>query len=164
MVRQTQDIDAALMRVYGVDQHGMDTEWRLALGLDPLPSPEELESRMQEPAESAAPEGETGSASGEETPVPAASSSESTEQQEPTAEPVAAESEDADTTTETESAQGAGDDEESAASSGCSAPPEGTASLGLGMLGLLAGPLGLGALPFLRRRPPPASSGRTVEN
>ena len=49
VVRQTQDIDAALMRVYGVDQHGMDTEWRLALGLDPLPSPEELESRMQEP-------------------------------------------------------------------------------------------------------------------
>ena len=92
VVRQTQDIDAALMRVYGVDQHGMDTAWRLSLGLDPLPSPEELESRLQEPEE-----GESGSdgepVAEEETPAPVASSAESSEPEEPTTEPVAAESE-----------------------------------------------------------------------
>ena len=152
VVRQTQDIEAALMRVYGVDQHGMDTAWRLSLGLEPLPSPEELESRMRESEESAGPEEEaptdTEPASGEETPAPVASSS---EQQEPTAEPVAAESEDTEATPEAEPAQGAGD-EDSGTSSGCSAPPDGTASLGLGTLALMAGPLGLGALPFLRRR------------
>ena len=156
VIRQTQDIDAALMRVYGVDQYGMDTAWRQSLGLDPLPSPEELQSRLQEPEESAGPEGETATdaepAPEEETPVPAASSSETGEQQEPTAEPGVAESGETDATPETEPAQGAGDDEDSGTSSGCSAPPNGTASLGLGMLALMAGPLGLGALPFLRRR------------
>ena len=45
--RQGDTADEALMAVYGFDQHGLDSEWRLAIGLDPLPSPEELE-RMAE--------------------------------------------------------------------------------------------------------------------
>lgn len=153
-VRQTQDIDTALMRVYGVDQHGMDTAWRLSLGLEPLPSPDEVENRMQEPPEA---DGEAGSgaepAAGEETPAPAASSSGAAEQQEPAAEPVAGESEATGAPPEAEPAQGQGasDDENGAASSACSAPPGGAASVGLGMLALMAGPLGLGALPFLLR-------------
>ena len=155
VVRQTQDIDAALLQVYGVDQYGMDTAWRLSLGLDPLPSPEELDSRLQEPEEPAGPEEETATdsetAGEEETPVPAASSSESAGQQEPTAEPAAAESEAAGATPQSEPAQGT-EGEEEGASPGCSAPPGSTASIGLGTLALMAGPLGLGALPFLRRR------------
>ncbi len=152
VVRQTPDIDAALMRVYGVDQHGMDTAWRLSLGLEPLPSPEELENRMQE-----APEADGASGVGaepaaeEETPAPAASSAGDDEQQEPAAEPVAGESEATGAPPEAEPAQGAAEDENGGASSGCSAPPGGAASTGLGMLALMAGPLGLGALPFLRR-------------
>ena len=146
VVRQTQDIDAALMRVYGVDQHGMDTEWRLSLGLEPLPSPSELESRLQEPEEPAGTESE---AAGEEaTPEPDTSQAEAAATEEATQEPqpAPAESEPAlSTVTPTE------EPEDGATAGACSAPPDGTASLGLGMLGLLAGPLGLGALPFLRR-------------
>ena len=37
------DIDQALKTTYGFDQHGLDSEWRKSLGLDPLPSPKELE-------------------------------------------------------------------------------------------------------------------------
>ena len=48
VLRQTRDIDAALLQVYGVDQYGMDTAWRKSLGLEPLPSPAELERRMEE--------------------------------------------------------------------------------------------------------------------
>ena len=39
--------DEALMAVYGFDQYGLDSEWRLAIGLDPLPSPEELEAMIE---------------------------------------------------------------------------------------------------------------------
>ena len=149
-VRQTQDIDTALMRVYGLDQHGIDTEWRLALGLEPLPSPEELESRIQEAIE----DSEEGEAAAEsETPEPAASSSEPGGQDESTPEAeAAAESEEPGATQEPEPAQGTSDDEGESSSSGCSAPPDGAASVGLGTLALMAGPLGLGALPFLRNR------------
>ena len=156
VVRQTQDIDSALMRVYGVDQYGMDTAWRVSMGLEPLPSPEELESRLQETGEPAGAGEETATdseaAAEEETPASAASSSESAEQQEPTAEPAAAESEAAGATSEAEPAQGTGG-EVDGSSSACAAPTGGTASMALGTLALMAGPLGLGALlPFLRRR------------
>ena len=152
-IRQSQDIDTALLRVYGVDQHGMDTAWRLTMGLEPLPSPEELESRMRESEEAGGTEGESGSdvepVTEEETPAPVASSAESSEPEESTPEPAAPPAE---STVAPQPTQGAGEGEGSGASSGCSAPPEGTASLGLGTLALMAGPLGLGALPFLRRR------------
>ena len=160
VVRQTQDIDAALMRIYGVDQYGMDTEWRLSLGLEPLPSPAELEQRIQDSAESAGTESEP--AGEEATPEPDKAPSESTATEEPAQEPqpAPAESDPALSTTVPTEEPEVG--EGSSGSSGCSAPPGGTASVGLGMLGLLAGPLGLGTLPFLRRRLS-TSSGRAVE-
>ena len=44
--RTSVSTDGALKKVYGFDQYGLDTEWRQALGLEPLPSPEELESQL----------------------------------------------------------------------------------------------------------------------
>ena len=43
----TFDIDKALMLVYGFDQHGIDSEWRKAIGLEPLPAPEANRPRPQ---------------------------------------------------------------------------------------------------------------------
>ena len=40
-ITRTLDIDSALMQVYGLDQHGIDSAWRQELGLDPLPKPDE---------------------------------------------------------------------------------------------------------------------------
>ena len=39
---KTLSADEALKEVYGFDQYGLDSEWRLSLGLEPLPPPEEL--------------------------------------------------------------------------------------------------------------------------
>ena len=55
---RTFDIDSALMEVYGLDQHGLDSAWREAIGLEPLPSPEdssEALSRPQRPEATIAP-------------------------------------------------------------------------------------------------------------
>ena len=51
VLQETLDIDGALEQTYGFDQYGLDTEWRLAIGLEPLPSPEELERRVEAGAE-----------------------------------------------------------------------------------------------------------------
>ena len=154
VIRRTNDIDAALLQVYGVDQYGLDTAWRLALGLEPLPSPDELANRLQGSGEAEGNEGETAAA--EETPDPVVSSSESAEPQQGTTEPEAEEaaSDSEGATEEPEPAQGDVGEEETA-SSGCSAPLGGAASIGLGTLALMAGPLGLGVLPFLKRRRTP---------
>ena len=146
-IRQSQDIDTALLRVYGLDQHGMDTEWRLAMGLEPLPSPEELESRMQDTGETAG--AEEGTAAEETTPEPDTSQAESTATEEATQEPQPApQGSDPNLSTVTPTEES----EDGATAGGCSAPPGGSASIGLGTLALMAGPLGLGALPFLRNR------------
>ena len=139
VVRQTQDIDTALMRVYGVDQYGMDTAWRLSIGLEPLPSPEELENRIQEPEESA---GDDGEAAADAEPEAGETSAESSEQEGSTPEPAA----------ESTHAPQPNRGEDGGSPSGCSAPPDGAASIGLGTLALMAGPLGVGALPFLSGR------------
>ena len=52
VIQQTLDIDQALQLIYGFDQHGLDTEWRLAIGLDPLPSPAQLERQAPDAAAS----------------------------------------------------------------------------------------------------------------
>lgn len=39
-LKRTLDIDSALMAVYDLDQHGIDSAWREEIGLDPLPKPE----------------------------------------------------------------------------------------------------------------------------
>ena len=152
VLRQTRDIDAALLQVYGVDQYGMDTAWRKSLGLEPLPSPAELERRMEED------EGEA--------PTGAAPSGEDQTESSPTQSQPAADAEageaDAETSVQplstvdltrlpTEPADPAGD-QPGGSSSPCSAPPEGASPIGLGMLGLMAGPMALGALPLVKRR------------
>ncbi len=39
-IRRGLNIDEALRRTYGFDQYGLDAEWRQAIGLRPLPSPQ----------------------------------------------------------------------------------------------------------------------------
>ena len=137
-LRETNDIDRALLRIYGLDQHGMDSAWRRTMGLDPLPPPEELRSRLEQ-------------AEGEGSEEDTATEEGAAESSEPETESAAG-NEETEATPEAEPAQPAQDGDSGGSSSPCSAPPEGTSSIGLGMLALMAGPLGLGALPFVRRR------------
>ena len=46
-LKRTFDIDTALVDIYGFDQYGLDTEWRISLGLEPLPEPEERVTQQQ---------------------------------------------------------------------------------------------------------------------
>lgn len=116
-LRDTLDIDLAMLEVYGVDQHGMDSLWRVAVGLEPLPPPAELGSRLED-LQTAVPE----SAS---TPEPAAAL-EST----PTPAPTPAASL---------------DEDQGQTSSGCNAPVRGQSAspTGLASLLLLGAPLAL---------------------
>ena len=130
-IRDTLDIDEALVQVYGVDQHGLDSQWRLALGLEPLPSPEELQRQLQK-SQTAVPE---------IAPTPEAGAVlESTPTPSPTPAPTPAVSL---------------DEEEGRSSGGCSAPihgQNGTAPTGLSSLLLLGAPLALLSFRGLRRR------------
>ena len=47
-IRDTLNIDDALEQVYGFDQHGLDSQWRMAVGMEPLPPPEELQRQMEQ--------------------------------------------------------------------------------------------------------------------
>ena len=40
-IKRTFDIDKALEDTYGFDVYGLDSEWRVFLGVEPLPRPEE---------------------------------------------------------------------------------------------------------------------------
>ena len=117
-IRETLNIDDALQRVYGFDQHGLDSQWRMAVGLEPLPPPEELQRQMEQsqPAVSeTAPSPEPGGVL-ELTPTPAPTTAASL------------------------------DDKEGQPSSGCNAPipgQSGTAPIGLFSLLLLGSPLAL---------------------
>ena len=151
-LRHIRDVDQALLQIYGVDQHGMDTAWRESLGLEPLPSPEELQRLLEEVegedpgADASAGEGEPESAPSEW--EPAAGTGEDEADAETSVQPLST----VDLTRlPTEPAEPAGE-QSGGSSSPCSAPPEGASPVGLGMLALMAGPLGLGALPFLKRR------------
>ena len=151
-LRQTGDIDAALLQVYGLDQYGMDTAWRLALGLEALPPPEELEKQLEASGDADSESG-TGSSEGataesepaQPEPEDAAESEAEESEAEPTAQPLSTVAPTGEPT-ETEE-----DQDSTASSSPCSAPPDGAASLGLGALALMATPLSLAAIPFLRR-------------
>lgn len=129
-LQRTSDIDQALLQVYGFDQHGLDTEWRLAIGLDPLPPPGQLEQQLQTQQPP--------------TPPPAPPSI-------PTPAP-------ADTPAPASGQAPSGQDGgEVKASPGCGAPnqgPAGSTAVGLGTLLLLAGPLGLLSYQAFRRRRP----------
>lgn len=146
-LRHSRDIDTALMRVYGVDQYGMDSAWRRSLGLEPLPSPEQLRSREEAAQSQAAPVDE-------ENVEQDAVTSES-EQEQPEAEstdPSAVnESEAEEAESQPQATVAPQEEEPGGSSSPCSAPPPGGSSVGLGMLGLLAAPFTLAGIPFLRR-------------
>lgn len=146
-LRHSRDIDTALMRVYGVDQYGMDSAWRRSLGLEPLPSPEQLRSREEAAQSQAAPVDE-------ENVEQDAVTSES-EQEQPEAEstdPSAVnESEAEEAESQPQATVAPQEEEPGGSSSPCSAPPPGGSSVGLGMLGLLATPFTLAGIPFLRR-------------
>ena len=148
VLQRTLDIDEALLEVYGMDQFGLDTAWREALGLEPLPSPEQLESELNETtetpdAELAGSEDSTGGSEGN-----SGAGAEATSMPEATpgadAGPAGATG-DEDT-----------DSEGGSNSPGCSVPAGGPGGVptGVGMLLLLGAPLGLVALPRLRRRWP----------
>ena len=42
-LQKNPDIDHALQTTYGFNQHGLDSQWRKSIGLEPLPNPKELE-------------------------------------------------------------------------------------------------------------------------
>jgi len=132
VLRRTLDIDQALLEVYGMDQFGLDSAWRVSLGLEPLPSPEDLESQLNEPSE--------GSEGDSEPAV------------EPTDLPVPTPNAEADPAGAT--GEGDQDSEGDSTSPGCSAPGSAHSSTGVGMLLLLGAPLGLVFLPRLCRRWP----------
>ena len=141
VLQRTLDIDQALLEVYGLDQYGLDSAWRESLGLEPLPSPNELEDQIKEQAE--------GSSEGGDSEGDAELAVEPTTIPEPTVDAAA------------NPAGATGDDEEesegSPTSPGCSAPAAGgsaNVSTGVGMLLLLGALLGLVAWPRLRRRWP----------
>ena len=143
VVRTTNDIDSAMLQVYGLDQYGMDSGWRLSLGLEPLPPPEVLEEEMRA----------SGSVSSEPQPqsdeTEAETSIETDDTESGADASVQAESTEA--PTEAKPSGAGGEQESGGSSSPCSAPPPGTASVGLGALALMATPLSLAGLPFLRR-------------
>ena len=156
VLQSTLSIDLALEQVYGVDQYGLDTEWRKSIGIDPLPSPEELERRLQEPeAESPTPAEDTPdteptTAADETVDGESAIATEETAEQTPasTSTPVLEPT----PTPEPTVAASIGDDAgQTSSPGGCSAPSSG-APLGVGTLLILSAPLGLLSLRALRRR------------
>ena len=112
--------DEALKRVYGFDTYGLDSEWRLVIGLEPLSPPGEPESQLT--ATPGAPE----AAEPDVTSAPT-----------PEAEATPAPDRDADREPAAASDDGGGTPRS------CSGPASGSASfpLDLAMLGLLGGPL-----------------------
>lgn len=142
--RETLDIDESLERVYGLDRRQLDSEWRESLGLDPLPTPEELERQNQEintsptatsvPTPTSIP---TPTPVRTPTPVPTPTST-----PKPTLSPVA---------TPAVSSQ---DDGTPKTSAGCGAGNASGTVADLTMLFLLAGPLAALCARGLRRRPP----------
>ncbi len=151
-LRETSDIDAALLRVYGLDQYGMDSAWRQSLGLEALPPPEELERQLESPSAEDTTQGTEGSGSTASEPEPSppetddpAESDAADPESQTAAQPVSTEA-------PTEEPAGTSSSEDSEGSSSpCSAPPEGAASLGLGTLALMVTPLSLAGIPFVRR-------------
>lgn len=161
-IQETPNIDQALRQVYGFDQHGLDSEWREAIGLEPLPSPAEVEARQAAAAEE---ETEAEAAAAQATPEPAeepaaattpAASGESGAAAAPTPEPAAtnpppvgfltAEA------TATAPPPAVAETGEASGGGGCGAPAGGDGRLSAGMLALVAMPLSLGLLAVIRRR------------
>ncbi len=154
-VRDTKDIDSALLQVYGLDQHGIDSAWRVSMGLEPLPAPDELADRMKESqAESSAPGDAEGTDTAEAQPGSTETEAEAPEGAETDESGAGASGQPVSTTvpTEPKPTDSAADKESGGSSSPCSAPPPGAGSIGLGALALMATPLSLAGIPFIRRQ------------
>ncbi len=143
-LQRTLDIDLALQEVYDLDQFGLDTAWRLFIGIEPLPSPEELEKRQLQAQQTAEPnaglEAETEATS--EADTEAGSAPETSPTAIPTATPAATPSASLD------------DSARPSSPGGCSSPVHGggAAPTGVGSLLLLAAPLALLSFGSWRRR------------
>ncbi len=148
VLQEKLNIDAALEEVYGLDQHGIDSEWRMAIGLDPLPPPGELERQLQAISE-AGPGEETEAV--DAAPADAGGDSK-TDSGSETSEPSPADSAEED---------GAGP-----SAGGCNAPAFGesspSASIGLGSMLVLGAPLGMVFFGALRRRQRNEAGPRTL--
>ena len=132
-IKRTFDIDKALELAYGFDQYGLDSEWRLSLGVEPLPPPEARQPRV--------------AATPEPSPTPAAIP---TAAPTPTPVPAVEPKLSADSTTK---ATPDAAEEKPAAAPGCGAATHQTAKVAdLAMLSLLGAPVGILGLGFLRRR------------
>ena len=164
-LRRTLDIDLALQEVYGLDQFGLDTDWRLFLGIEPLPSPEELEQRLQnkEPTEleaeaetEAEPEDQTKAELEDQTKavLEDQTKAELEDQTEGGSEREAASAaEPSPTATPASTPAASLDDVEPSSPGGCSSPAQGgVAPTGVGSLLLLGAPLALLSFGFWRRR------------
>ena len=159
-LRRTQNIDLALQEVYGMNQYELDTAWRLALGLEPLPSPEELEERLNEPAsDEETPEEAAAEKGGEDEPAsdegaPGDTAAEKGGEDESASSPApAGEHGSEPAPDETPADTPVSPAETGEASPGaCGAPGRVPSAASLGMLALLGAPVGLLAWPALRRR------------
>lgn len=130
-LKMTFDIDEALEQVYGFDQYGLDSEWRISLGLEPLPPPEAPQSQaLPAPTPTALPP----------TPAPTRTNTPTaTPRPTPVPEPLPAAS------TENSAAP--------QASTGCSVPLHpGKMMADLSWLALLGGPLAMLYFRAIRRR------------
>jgi hypothetical protein len=129
-LKTTFDIDAALQEVYGFDQYGLDSQWRLSQGLEPLPLPADRVA-SQQPTPTSPPTMATTPA---ETPAVVA---------QPTITPVP---------TPTASVEDS-ETEDQPASPGCNAPTrQGGMALDLAVLALVGGPLAMLWAGVIRRR------------
>jgi hypothetical protein len=93
-LKSTFDIDEALQQTYGFNQYGLDSEWRISLGLEPLPPPEGQQLQEQPtpaptlPSTPAPTPANTPTANPQPTPMPEPSPAASTENsEEPQASP-----------------------------------------------------------------------------
>ena len=132
-LKRTFDIDKALEQVYGFDQYGLDSEWRLSLGVEPLPPPEAPQPLLTV------------------TPVPVATS---TPTAIPTATPVPVIQETPASTVEPELLADP-IEERPTATSGCGAAAHQAGMVAdLALLSVLGGPVGLLGLVIWRGRRP----------
>ena len=68
-LQSMRSVDEALLSVYGFDQHGLDSQWRTAIGLEPFPAPDELEEALrQTPTPEATPASQVAAPAPEATP------------------------------------------------------------------------------------------------
>jgi hypothetical protein len=124
-IKRTFDIDKALELAYGFDLYGLDSQWRLSLGVEPLPPPEVRQPRL--------------TVTPEPSPTPTAPPV-------PTVEPKLSPEATPTTTPDTNG-------ESPAAAPGCGAATQHAGMVAdLAMLSLLGGPLGLLGLGVWRRR------------